>query len=80
MNTKVVDLATLYNFCKGRLVFSQRILQERRANIECRAVLENRGYCQSIKFFANFHSKFDMPIYMKVVSLNKMDNFPKGRF
>jgi hypothetical protein len=25
------------------------------------------------------HSKFEMPIYMKVVSLNKMDNFPKGR-
>jgi hypothetical protein len=27
-----------------------------------------------------FHSKFEMPIYMKVVSLNKMDNFHKGRF
>jgi hypothetical protein len=26
-----------------------------------------------------FHSKFEMPIYMKVVSLNKLDNFPKGR-
>jgi hypothetical protein len=26
-----------------------------------------------------FLSKFEMPIYMKVVSLNKMDNFPKGR-
>jgi hypothetical protein len=26
-----------------------------------------------------FHSKFEMPIYMKVVSLNKMDNFPNGR-
>jgi hypothetical protein len=26
-----------------------------------------------------FHSKFEMSIYMKVVSLNKMDNFPKGR-
>jgi hypothetical protein len=25
-----------------------------------------------------FHSKFEMLIYMKVVSLNKMDNFPKG--
>jgi hypothetical protein len=29
--------------------------------------------------FTNFHSKLEMPIYMKVVSLNKMDNFPKGR-
>jgi hypothetical protein len=27
-----------------------------------------------------FLSKFEMSIYMKVVSLNKMDNFPKGRF
>jgi hypothetical protein len=26
-----------------------------------------------------FLSKFELPIYMKVVSLNKMDNFPKGR-
>jgi hypothetical protein len=28
----------------------------------------------------NFHSKFEMPIYIKVVSLNKLDNFHKGRF
>jgi hypothetical protein len=55
-------------------------LQERRANIECRPVLENRRYCQLIEFFTNFHSKFEMSIYMKVVSLNKMDNFHKGRF
>jgi hypothetical protein len=27
-----------------------------------------------------FHSKFEMRIYMKVVSLNKLDNFHKGRF
>jgi hypothetical protein len=26
-----------------------------------------------------FLSNFEMPIYMKVVSLNKMDKFPKGR-
>jgi hypothetical protein len=39
----------------------------------------HRRYWQLIKFFANFHSKFEMPIYMKVVSLNKMDNFHKGR-
>jgi hypothetical protein len=80
MNREVVDLTTLYNFQKAIWCFSQRILQERRANIKCRPVLENRGYCQSIKFFANFYSKFEMPIYMKVVSLNKMDNFHKGRF
>jgi hypothetical protein len=34
----------------------------------------------TIKFFTNFPSKFEMPIYMKVVSLHKMDNFHKGRF
>jgi hypothetical protein len=79
MNRKVVDLATLYNFCKGRLVFFRRILQEPRANFECRSILKNRRYCQSIKFFTNFHPKFEMPIYMKVVSPNKMDNFHKGR-
>jgi hypothetical protein len=26
-----------------------------------------------------FLSKFEMPIYIKVVSLDKMDNFTKGR-
>jgi hypothetical protein len=30
--------------------------------------------------FTDFHSKLEMPIYMKVVSLNKLDNFYKGRF
>jgi hypothetical protein len=29
--------------------------------------------------FKPFHSKLEMPIYMKVVSLIKMDNFHKGR-
>jgi hypothetical protein len=29
--------------------------------------------------FILFHSKLEMPIYMKVVSLNKLDNFHKGR-
>jgi hypothetical protein len=32
------------------------------------------------KFFTFFHSQFEIPIYMKVVSLNKLDNFHKGRF
>jgi hypothetical protein len=35
---------------------------------------------QLTKFFTHFRSKFEMPIYTKVVSLNKMDNFLKGRF
>jgi uncharacterized protein YfbU (UPF0304 family) len=81
VNRKVVDLTTLYNFLqKPYSVFSQRILQERRANLECRPVPVNRRYWQLTKFFTNFHSNFEMPIYMKVVSLNEMDNFHKGRF
>jgi hypothetical protein len=30
--------------------------------------------------FHLFPSKFEMPIYMKVVSLNKLDNFRNGSF
>jgi hypothetical protein len=32
------------------------------------------------KFFTLFHSKFEMPIYMKVVFLDKLNNFHIGRF
>jgi hypothetical protein len=32
------------------------------------------------RFFIFFPSKFEMPIYMKVVFLNKLDNFHKGKF
>jgi hypothetical protein len=30
-------------------------------------------------FFILLHLKFEMPIYMKVVSLDKLDNFHVGR-
>jgi hypothetical protein len=40
----------------------------------------NRRYCQLTKFFTNFHSKLEMPIYTKVVSLNKLDNIHKVGF
>jgi hypothetical protein len=33
-----------------------------------------------VKFFIFSPSKFQMPIYLKVVSVNKLDNFHKGRF
>jgi hypothetical protein len=49
-------------------------------NFECRLVSVNRRYWRLTKVFTNFHSKFEMPIYMKVVSLDKLDNFHKGRF
>jgi hypothetical protein len=32
------------------------------------------------KFFILFHSKFEMPFNMNVVSLKKLDNFHIGRF
>jgi hypothetical protein len=43
VNRKVVDLTTPYNFHKGRIVFSQWILQEHLANFECRQVPVNRS-------------------------------------
>jgi hypothetical protein len=55
-------------------------LQECLANFECRHVSVHRRYCQLTKFFTLFRSKFEMPIHIEVVSLNKMDNFHKGRF
>jgi hypothetical protein len=55
-------------------------LQERLANIECRHVFVHRSCRQLTKFFTLFCSKLEMPVYMKVVFLNKMDNFHKGRF
>jgi hypothetical protein len=80
VNRKVVDLTTLYNFYKGSRVFSQRILHNLLPNFECRHVPVNRRCWQSTKFFTFFHSKFEMPIYMKVVFLDKLDNFYIGRF
>jgi hypothetical protein len=80
LNTKVVHLTTPTTFTKAIWVFSQQILQKKLANFECQMVLVNRRYCRLTKFFTFFPSKFEMTIYMKVVSLNKLDNFHKGRF
>jgi hypothetical protein len=66
LNTKVVDVKPTYNFHKGNFV--------------CHLIAVNRRYWPLGKFFTFFHSKFEMPIYMKVVSLNKLDNFHKSRF
>jgi hypothetical protein len=73
---KVVDLAILYKFREGHLVFFSTDFAQQ----ACQLVSVNRRYCQLTKFFTSFHSKFGMLIYMKVVSLNKLDNFHKGRF
>jgi hypothetical protein len=44
------------------------------------SVSVNRRYWQLTKISTLFHSKLEMPSYMKVVSLNKLDNFHIGRF
>jgi hypothetical protein len=80
MNRKVVDLTTLYNFYKGRMVFFSMDSHKLQPNSECHSVSVNRSCWQLTKFFTFFLSKLEMPIYMKVVFLDKLDNFHVGRF
>jgi hypothetical protein len=80
VNRKVVDLTTLYNFTKALGYFSQQILHKLQPNFECRSISVNRSCWRLTKFFTLFHSKFEMPIYMKVVFLDKLNNFHIGRF
>jgi hypothetical protein len=75
VNSKVVDLTTLYNFYKGSRVFSQWILHNLLPNFECRHVSVNRTCWQLTTFFILLHPKFEMPTYMKVVSLDKRTTF-----
>jgi hypothetical protein len=80
VNRKVVDLTTLYNFYKGRRCFSQQIVHKLLPNFECHSISVNRSCWQLTKFSTLFHSKFEMPFNMKVVSLEKPDNFHIGTF
>jgi hypothetical protein len=80
MNRKVVDLTTLYNFYKGSRAFFSTDLHNLLPNFECHSISVNRSYWPLTKFFILFHSKFEMPINMKVVSLEKLDNFHIGIF
>jgi hypothetical protein len=45
---------------------------------ECHSLLMNRGCWQLTKISTLFHSKLEMSSYMKVVSLDKLDNFHIG--
>jgi hypothetical protein len=73
LNTKVADLATLFHFQKGYIgFFSTEIARKQLPTL-------NVSPCSWSQFFKLFHSKFEMLIYMKVVFLNQMDNFPEGR-
>jgi hypothetical protein len=47
---------------------------------ECKSVSMYRRCWQLTKISTLFHSKLEMPSYMKVVSLDKLDNFHIGRF
>jgi hypothetical protein len=44
-------------------------------NFECRHVSVNRSCWRLTTFFILVHWKFEMPFNMKVVSLEKLDNF-----
>jgi hypothetical protein len=71
LNMKVVGLTTLQLSQRPYRVFLNRF---------CTKGLPTLNATQLGKFSTFFHSKFKMSIYMKVVSLNKLDNFHKGRF
>jgi hypothetical protein len=79
MNTKVVDLATLNNFYKGYIGFFCLDLKIFECQLWMSACFGKQWKLPCNGFFKFFPSKFEMPIYMKVVSLNKIYNFPKGR-
>jgi hypothetical protein len=80
MNRKVVGLTTLYNFYKGRIVFFSRDFAQITAKLWMSPCLGEQEMMSVDQFFTNFLSKFEMPIYMKVVSLEKLEDFHIGRF
>jgi hypothetical protein len=49
-------------------------------NFECHSILVNSTRLQLTKFSTIVHSEFAMPSNMKVVSLEKLENFYIGRF
>jgi hypothetical protein len=80
VNRKVVDLITLYNFYKGSIVFFSTVFTQIAATFECHHIPVNRSCWQSTNFSTLFHSKFEMPFNMKIVSLKKLENYYIGRF
>jgi hypothetical protein len=67
-------------FTKAVWCFSPRVLHKLLPNFECHHIPVNRSCCRLTTCFTNFLSKFEMLIYRKVVSLEKLDNFHIGRF
>jgi hypothetical protein len=62
------------------MVFSQQFLHNLQPKFEYQHVSMNRSCWKLIKISTVFRSKLEMPSYMKVVSLDKLDNFHIGRF
>jgi hypothetical protein len=62
------------------MVFFSTVLHKLRPNFECHFVSMNRSCWQLTKFFTLFHSKFEMPFNMKVVSLENWITFILGDF
>jgi hypothetical protein len=80
VNRKVVDLTTLCNFHECHMVFFSTVLHKMHLKFEGHSVSRNRRCWTLTKISTLFHSKLEMPSYMKVVSLDKLDNFHIGRF
>jgi hypothetical protein len=55
LNTKVVDLAILYDFQKGYIGFFAIDLAGGLANLECHSIAMNRRYGPLSKFFTFLH-------------------------
>jgi hypothetical protein len=81
MNSKVVDLTTLYDFHKGHMVFFFSTDFAQIVAKLCMSLCFGKQELLTVdQVFHHFHSKLEMLIYLKVVSLDKLDNFLKGRF
>jgi hypothetical protein len=80
LNTKGVDLTTPTTFTKAIRCFAQQVWHKMYPKFECHSVLMNKRCWQLTKISTLFHSKLEMTTYMKVVSLDKLDNFYIGRF
>jgi hypothetical protein len=80
VNSKVVDLTTLYNVYKGSIVLFSTYSAQIAAKLVMSLCFGKQKLLAVDQVFTFFLSKFEMPIYMKVVSIDKLDNFHIGRF
>jgi hypothetical protein len=80
MNTEVVDLPILYNFYKGHLVFFSSDFSQKVCQLWMPLGVSEQEVLAVDQVFHLFPLEFEMLIYKKVVSLNKLDNFHNGRF